>query len=93
MQERGITTCQVRSWLRHQLIVRAFIDRRVRLFVRVSDAQVAGYYQEYQEAIREPLSEAVRGQILALLVEQQVNRRLDALVKDLHRKASLDYPP
>jgi hypothetical protein len=55
--------------------------------------QVAQYYQQHQQAIGEPLSDGVREQIRRLLVAQQVNARLDGLVEDLRRKASVDFPP
>ena len=92
-QERGISLSHVRIWLRHQLIVRGFIDRRVRLFVRVSDREVTHYYQREQPAIGEPMSDAVREQIRRILVEQRVNARVAQLVEELRRKANLLFPP
>jgi hypothetical protein len=49
-------------------------------------------YHKHQQAIGAPFADAVREQIRGLLVEQQVNKRLETLVKDRHRKASLDFP-
>jgi len=93
IQERGLSLNQVRTWLRQQLMVQAFIDRRIRLFVRVSDGQINQYYQHHQQAIGEPFSDAVREQIRRLLIEQQVNVRLTDVVEELRRKANLDFPP
>jgi len=93
MRERGISLCHVRAWLRHQLIVGAFIDRRVRLFVRVTDSDIAQYYQAHQHAIDQPLSEPIEGQIRRLLLEERVNARLAQLVQELRRKANLHFPP
>lgn len=93
MQDRGITRRQVQTWVRHQLMVGTFIDRRIRLFVRVSEEQIAQYYRQHQQAIGEAWSKAVGEQIRQLLVEQQVNARLDGLIDDLRRKATLDFPP
>jgi peptidyl-prolyl cis-trans isomerase SurA len=93
MQERGLSQRDVRAWLRDQLIVRAFIDRRVRLFVRVPDSQIVHYYQHHRQAIGEPLDEAVREQIQRLLTERQVNIRLTALIEELRKKGHLDFPP
>ena len=90
---RGISLSHVRRWLRHQLIVREFIDRRIRLFVRVSDTEVTPYYQQHQSAIGEPLGDAVREQILRILVEQHMNARVAQLVEELRRKANLLFPP
>ena len=93
MQERGLSLRQVRTWLRQQLIVQAFIDRRIRLFVRVADGQINQYYQQHQQAIGEPLSDAVREQIRRLLIEQQVNMRLTDVVECVRRNGNLDFPP
>jgi peptidyl-prolyl cis-trans isomerase SurA len=93
MRDRGLSLRDVHAWLRKQLTARAFIDRRVRLFVRVSEDQISQYYYQHQQDIGEPLTDAVREQIRRLLVEQQVNARLVDLVGDLRRKASLDFPP
>lgn len=93
MRERGLSQSQVRTWLRHQLIVRAFIDRRVRLFVRVSDSDITQYYQAHQQAIGQPVSDPIRQQIRSLLVEQRVNVRIAPLVEELRKKANLHFPP
>jgi peptidyl-prolyl cis-trans isomerase SurA len=93
IQERGLSLNRVRTWLRQQLVAEAFIDRRIRLFVRVSDGQINQYYQQHQQAIGEPLSDAVREQIRRLLIEQQVNVRLTDVVEELRRKGDLDFPP
>jgi len=93
IQERGLSLNQVRTWLRQQLMVQAFIDRRIRLFVRVSDGQINQYYQQHQQAIGAPFSDAVREQIRRLLIEQQVNMRLTDVVEELRRKGNLDFPP
>jgi SurA N-terminal domain len=93
MQERGLSRHDVRAWLRHQLIVRAFIDRRVRLFIHVPESQIVQYYQDHQPAISKPLNDAVREQIRRLLTERQVNVRLAELIEGLRRKGNLDFPP
>jgi peptidyl-prolyl cis-trans isomerase SurA len=93
IQERGLSLNQVRTWLRQQLMVQAFIDRRIRLFVHVSDGQINQYYQQHQQAIGEPFSDVVRDQIRRLLIEQQVNMRLTDVVEELRRKGNLDFPP
>jgi hypothetical protein len=93
MQERGLSRHSVRTWLHDQLIVRAFIDRRVRLFVRTPEQQIERYYQDNQQAVGESLTDAVREQIRRLLTERQVNTRLAELIEELRRKASLEFPP
>jgi hypothetical protein len=93
MRERSLSQSRMQAWLRNQLIVHAFIDRRIRLFVRVSEHDILQYYEQHQMAIAEPLSDAIREQIRRVLLEQQVNARLDPLVKELRRKANLQFPP
>jgi hypothetical protein len=93
MQERGLSRYDVHAWIRDQLIVRAFIDRRVRLFIRIPDSQIVHYYQDHQQAIGEPLDEVIREQIRRLLTERQVNVRLTELLEDLRKKGNLDFPP
>jgi hypothetical protein len=70
IRDRGLTMRQVRSWVRQQLVVDAFIERRIRLFVRVSDRQITQYYHQHQQAIGEPLSDEVHEQIRRILVVQ-----------------------
>ncbi|MBI3327169.1 MAG: hypothetical protein HYZ81_10775 [Nitrospinae bacterium] len=93
LEARGLSLARVRAWLGHQLIVHAFIDRRVRLFVRVSDSEVTQYYQQHQQAIGEPWSDQIQEQIRRVLVEQRVNARVAQLVEELKRKANLQFPP
>lgn len=93
MREWGLSPRDVRAWLRHQLIVQVFIDRRVRLFVRVPDSQIVHYYQHHQQAIGEPLDEAICEQIQRLLTERQVNVRLTALIEGLRKEGNLDFLP
>jgi hypothetical protein len=93
MQERGLSQPDVRSWLCHQLIVRAFIDRLVLLFVLVTESQIVQYYQGHQEIIGVPLGEAVRDQIRRLLTDRQVNIRLTELIEQLRKKGILEFPP
>jgi peptidyl-prolyl cis-trans isomerase SurA len=93
MQERGLSQRDVRAWIRDQLLVRAFIDRRVRLFVRIPDNQIVQYYEDHQQMIGKPLDEAVRAQIRRLLTERQVNLRLTELLEELRRRGNLDFPP
>jgi peptidyl-prolyl cis-trans isomerase SurA len=92
-RQRGLSLRDVHTWLRRQLTTHAFIDRRIRLFVRVSEDQIRQYYQQHQQNMREPLTDAVREQIRRLLVEQQVNAQLADVVGDLRRRADLDLPP
>jgi peptidyl-prolyl cis-trans isomerase SurA len=92
-RQRGLSLRDVHTWLRRQLTTHAFIDRRIRLFVRVSEDQIRQYYQQHQQDMREPLTDAVREQIRRLLVEQQVNAQLADVVGDLRRRANLDFPP
>jgi hypothetical protein len=63
----------VRTRLRKQLTVRAYIERRVRLFVHMSEDEIRQSYQQHRWDSAEPFTEAVQGQIRRLLVEQQVN--------------------
>jgi hypothetical protein len=93
MRERRLSRHDVRLWLHHQLLVRTFIDRRVRLFIRVPDTQIVQYYHDHQQAIGEPLDEGVREQIRHLLIERQVNVRLTELIEALRKKGNLDFPP
>ncbi len=93
MRERQLSWHDVRVWLRHQLLVRAFIDRRVRLFIRVPDNQIVQYYHDHQPAIGQPFDEGVRDQIRHLLIERQVNVRLTELIEALRKKGNLEFPP
>lgn len=73
--------------------MRDFIDRRVRLFVRIPESQIVQYYQDHQQTIGEPLDGVIREQIWRLLAERQVNVRLTELLGELRKKGKLDFPP
>jgi hypothetical protein len=44
----GVITARWARLARQRLIVQAFIDRRVRLFVRIPDSRIVRYYQHHQ---------------------------------------------
>jgi len=93
MQKRGLSQYDVRAWIRHQLLVRAFVERRVRLFIRIPDSQIVQYYQDHHQAIGAPLDGTIREQIGRLLTERRVNIRLAELLAELRKKGQLDFPP
>jgi hypothetical protein len=93
MQERGLSQHDVRTWVCHQLIVRDFSDRRVRLFIRIPENQIVQYYQDHQQKIGEPVDQAIRERIGRLLAERQGNIRLTEVLGELRRKGNLDFPP
>jgi hypothetical protein len=92
VHERGVAHPDVRTWLRQQLIVHACIDRRVRLFVRVTESQIVRYYRDHQQAIGVPLDAAIHDQIRRLLTERQVNSRLTGLLEQRGKKGNLEFP-
>jgi hypothetical protein len=83
----------VRIWLRRQPIVRAFIDRRVRLSVRITESQIVQHYQDYRQMVKVPLDEAVREQIRRFLTESRVDVRLPELIEELCKKGNIELPP
>lgn len=93
MRERSLSSRRVRAWLRYQLTVLAFSDRRLRVFVRVAEHDIVQYYHQHQQAIAQPWSDSIREQIQRVLIEQQINTRLDEFVQELRRKATLQFPP
>jgi hypothetical protein len=52
----------VRIWLRQQPIVRAFIDRRVRPSVHITESQIVQHHQDYRQMVKVLLDEAVHEQ-------------------------------
>jgi hypothetical protein len=69
----------VHTWLGHQFTVRAVVERRVRLFVRVTESQLVQRYQNHQRLKRligAPLDNALREHIRRLFTERQVDVRL-----------------
>jgi len=89
MPERRLPLYDVRTWIRNQLIVHAFIGRRVRLFIHIPDSRIVQHYQNHQPAIRESMNEAVGEHIRRLSTERQVNRRLPNSSRISGRKVSL----
>jgi hypothetical protein len=93
MQERGLSQYDVRTWIRHQLIVRDFIDRRVRLFIRIPENQIVQYDQDHQQKIGEPVDQAIRERTGRLSAERRGNIRLTEWLGELRKKGNLDFPP
>jgi hypothetical protein len=96
-QRCGISEQELVRYLDLQNQVLDFIDFRVRPGLQISSEQIQTYYDEQlvpawnknSEAVK-PL-EAVRDQIVALLMESEINLRLDAWMKDLRAQAEIRF--
>lgn len=95
LQQQQRTPEEVRYDLEREALIASYINARYRAIVDVSESARRRYYEEVlrpeMEQQREPLPTfaAVDAQIERLLVETEVNRRVDEWIADLRRRASI----
>ena len=92
----GLTEEELVQHLTQESSIMAFIDYRLHPQVRLSGDMVETYYRDtLLPQLREqgqsevPSLAGVRGQIEQVLVQQEINRLLDAWVQDLRKRAEI----
>ncbi|MEJ2110523.1 MAG: hypothetical protein P8Z37_11560 [Acidobacteriota bacterium] len=97
LRKFGLAGEELDSFLRLEISVMKFIDFRFRPFVRVSEEEIAAYYNErLQPQLRAqglelpPLKE-VSGGIRNNLIEEKMNAELDEWIEDARSSADIRY--
>lgn len=73
--------------------MRAFVDRRVRLFSRITDSQIIQYHPNQEQMIKVLLKEGSREQIRRALTDREVKVRLTETIEELCRERDVEAPP
>jgi hypothetical protein len=95
LESQGLTAAEVRYDLEREALVGNYIDTRYRSLVDVRESELRRYYDEVfvpeMERQGQPLPsfEAVAPRIRPILIEAEVNRRVEAWVEDLRRRADI----
>ena len=95
LERQGLTAAEVRYDLEREALVSNYIDARYRSIVDIRDSELRRYYDEVfvPEMERQgqpiPSFEAVAPRIRPILIEAEVNRRVEAWIADLRRRADI----
>lgn len=95
LEEQGRTPAEVRYDLEREALIANYVELRYRAIVDISEREVGAYYEDVlrpeMERGGEPMPplQAVDDDIERILVEMEVNRRVDEWIADLRRRADI----
>lgn len=95
LAEQGRTPAEVRYDLEREALIAAYVDLRYRAIVDINEREVSAYYEDVlrpeMERQGEPMPplQVVDDDIERILVETEVNRRVDEWIADLRRRADI----
>jgi peptidyl-prolyl cis-trans isomerase SurA len=95
LANRGLTPTEVRYDLEREALIGNYISARYRTVVDVRESELRRYHEEVLRPEMErrgaatPAFEAVEDEIRAILIETEVNRRVDEWIADLRRRAEI----
>jgi peptidyl-prolyl cis-trans isomerase SurA len=90
-----LTTERVEAYLRYRLEILRFIELRFRQGIRISQQEIANYYQEtllpqYRKGEKVPSLEQVAPRIEEILLQQQVNALFDDWLDNLRKEGDVE---
>ncbi len=89
LEEEDMTVDELREDLADQILVRKYVDRRIRFFVRVTLDDQREYYQEHIDEFGGKGFTEVSSEIYDLLMEKYTNKKLDEYIKELRSRADI----
>lgn len=89
--DADMTEADMREQLKDQLLIRRFIERRIRLIVRVDMEEVRRFFEANKEGMGDRSFQEFRDELRELLIEKKTNERLDEYRKELREKADIRY--
>lgn len=89
LDEEDMTLGDLRENLAEQILVRKYVDRRIRFFVRVTLDDQKKYYQEHIGEFGGRSFTEVSSETYELLMEKYTDKKLDEYVKELRARADI----
>lgn len=91
LADADMTEADLREQLKDQLLIQRFIERRVRLLVRVDMDEVKRFFEANKEGMGDRGFREFRDELRDLLIEKKTNERLEEYRKELRAKADIRY--
>ncbi len=96
LTESHITTSEIDIFIREQLLILDFIEKRFRPGIHIEPEQIEDYYKktllpQYSNAATAPTLDAVSGRIAEVLLEQEVNLLLEDWLTTLRKEGELEF--
>ena len=85
----GLSEPAVRDQIERGMAIQLFIDDEFAKKARVSEEEIASYYESHQDALKGPLA-SVREEILHILQNEKGAKRLAPYLKQLREKAVVE---
>ena len=89
----GLDRESLRRELEDHLTVERFVDQRITFFVIIPPAEIQKYYEAHREEYKEKRLEAALAQITRRLTDLKAKEKLEAYLKKLREKASIQINP
>lgn len=95
LAQYDLTPSQVRAYMRYRLEILAFIERRFRPGIHISQQEIEKYYREtllpqYPAKAAAPPLEQVSSRIEEILLERQVNVLFDQWLENLRKQGDVE---
>jgi hypothetical protein len=96
LAESNLTTAEVEAFLREQIQILDFIEKRFRAGIHITPEQIADYYHttllpQYANPAQAPALEAVTPRINEILLEKQVNILLEDWLTNLRKEGDVEF--
>jgi hypothetical protein len=96
LDESHLTTAEIDVFIREQLLILDFIEKRFRPGIHITPEQVEDYYKksllpQYSNPALAPTLEAVAPRIAEVLLEQEVNLLLEDWLTTLRKEGDLEF--
>lgn len=96
LDESKLTTTEIEAYVRQQVLILDFIEKRFRPGIHITPEQVESYYKnsllpQYSDPKLAPQLETVSTRIAQILLEQQVNLLLEDWLSTLRKDGDLEF--
>ncbi|MDH4099990.1 MAG: SurA N-terminal domain-containing protein [Nitrospirota bacterium] len=91
LADADMTEADMREQLKDQLLIRRFIERRIRLMVRVDMEEVKRFFEANKEGMGDQNFREFRDELREFLIEKKTNERLEEYRKELREKADIRF--